>query len=92
MSDCTKQELEIQDISILALNRTEAPKCAQCVKWVGGECQQHQRHVNHSVITHLSGARSDQSFPWHLYLLVIIVFLASLYTNACHVPNEKGKG
>lgn len=90
MSDCTKQELEIQDISILALKRTEASKCAQCVKL--GEHQQHQRHVNHSVITHLSGARSDQSFPWHLYLLVIIAFLASLYTNACHVPNEKGKG
>lgn len=90
MSDCTKQELEIQDISILALKRTEAPKYAQCVK--PGERQQHQRHVNHSVITHLSGARSGQSFSWHLYLLVIIVFLASLYTNACYVPNEKGKG
>lgn len=86
MSDCTK---EIQDISILALKRTEAPKCAQCVK--PGERQQHQRCVNHSVITYLSGVRGDQSFSWHLYLLVI-VFLASLYTNACYVPNEEGKG
>lgn len=89
MSDCTKQELESQDISILALKRTEAPKCAQCVK--PGERQQHQRRVNHSVITYLSGVRGDQSFSWHLYLLVI-VFLASLYTNACYVPNEEGKG
>lgn len=90
MSDCTKQELENQDISILILKRTGEPKCIQCLK-PGSKRQQLQLHVNHSVITYLSGARSDQSFSSHLYLLVIIVFLASLYTNACYVPNEKGK-
>lgn len=30
MSDWAKQELENQDISILTLKRTEAPKCAVC--------------------------------------------------------------
>lgn len=44
-----------------------------------------------SFSDYLTAARSNESFSLYLYHLVIIVFFALPYTNACCISNEKGK-